>query len=74
MHGIVDEKTDVFAFGVLLLELITGRRALDYSQQSLVMWVCLLLPSIYIPWKSSISYYFLKFTHIGKTTAEEEQN
>nr|GMD71017.1 receptor-like cytosolic serine/threonine-protein kinase RBK2 [Ipomoea batatas] len=38
MHGIVNEKTDVFAFGVLLLELITGRRALDYSQQSLVMW------------------------------------
>ncbi|KAL3849822.1 hypothetical protein ACJIZ3_011704 [Penstemon smallii] len=38
MHGIVDEKTDVFAFGVLLLELITGRKALDYSQQSLVMW------------------------------------
>ncbi|CAI9107941.1 OLC1v1007427C2 [Oldenlandia corymbosa var. corymbosa] len=41
MHGIVDEKTDIFAFGVLLLELITGRRALDYSQetqQSLVMW------------------------------------
>ncbi|XP_047977281.1 receptor-like cytosolic serine/threonine-protein kinase RBK2 isoform X2 [Salvia hispanica] len=38
MHGIVDEKTDVFAFGVLLLELITGRRALDYSQQSLVIW------------------------------------
>lgn len=40
MHGIVDEKTDVFAFGVLLLELITGRQALDSSQQSLVMWVC----------------------------------
>lgn len=42
MHGIVNEKTDVFAFGVLLLELITGRRAVDSSQQnrqSLVMWV-----------------------------------
>lgn len=39
MHGIVNEKTDVFAFGVLLLELITGRRAVDSSRQSLVMWV-----------------------------------
>ncbi|KAL7192605.1 hypothetical protein ACSBR2_024429 [Camellia fascicularis] len=38
MHGIVDEKTDVFAFGVLLLELITGRHAVDSCRQSLVMW------------------------------------
>eukprot|EP01018_Ginkgo_biloba_P014180 Gb_39546 [translate_table: standard] len=38
MHGIVDEKTDVFAFGVLLLELVTGRHPIDSSQQSLVMW------------------------------------
>lgn len=43
MHGIVDEKTDVFAFGVLLLELITGRRAVDSSRKSLVMWVSLFL-------------------------------
>lgn len=42
MHGLVDEKTDVFAFGVLLLELITGRRAVDSnSRQSLVIWVIL---------------------------------
>lgn len=38
MHGIVDEKTDVYAFGVLLLELVSGRRALDYSKESLVVW------------------------------------
>ncbi|XP_022844175.1 receptor-like cytosolic serine/threonine-protein kinase RBK1 isoform X1 [Olea europaea var. sylvestris] len=38
MHGMVHEKTDVFAFGVLLLELITGRRAVDSCRQSLVMW------------------------------------
>ncbi|KAL9670103.1 hypothetical protein QQ045_007654 [Rhodiola kirilowii] len=38
MHGVVNEKTDVFAFGVLLLEIITGRRAIDSCRQSLVMW------------------------------------
>ncbi|KAH7867152.1 hypothetical protein Vadar_029517 [Vaccinium darrowii] len=38
MHGIVDEKIDVYSFGVLLLELITGREALDDSKQSLVLW------------------------------------
>lgn len=44
MHGIVDEKTDVFAFGVLLLEIITGRRAVDTaSRQSIVMWVMIYL-------------------------------
>ncbi|XP_065873056.1 receptor-like cytosolic serine/threonine-protein kinase RBK1 [Euphorbia lathyris] len=38
MHGIVNEKTDVFAYGVLLLEIVTGRRAVDNSRQNLVMW------------------------------------
>ncbi|GJZ21526.1 ribonuclease H-like domain-containing protein [Tanacetum coccineum] len=37
---VVDEKTDVYAYGVLLLEIITARPALDESQQSLVMWAC----------------------------------
>ncbi|XP_073004211.1 probable receptor-like serine/threonine-protein kinase At5g57670 [Typha latifolia] len=38
MHGIVDEKTDVFAFGVLLLEIVTGRRPVDSSKQNLIQW------------------------------------
>ncbi|XP_009760982.1 receptor-like cytosolic serine/threonine-protein kinase RBK2 isoform X1 [Nicotiana tabacum] len=45
MHGIVDEKTDVYAFGVLLLELISGRPALDESRNSVVMWAKPLLLS-----------------------------
>ncbi|KAI4304116.1 hypothetical protein MLD38_039671 [Melastoma candidum] len=40
MHGLVNEKTDVDTYGVLLLELITGRRALDNSKKSLMTWRC----------------------------------
>lgn len=39
MHGIVDEKTDIYSFGVLLLEIVSGRRAVDDDQQCLVNWV-----------------------------------
>ncbi|XP_028059097.1 probable receptor-like serine/threonine-protein kinase At5g57670 isoform X2 [Camellia sinensis] len=41
MHGIVDEKTDVFAFGVLLLEIITGRRPVE----NLLLWAKPLMES-----------------------------
>ncbi|KAG8066506.1 hypothetical protein GUJ93_ZPchr0004g39903 [Zizania palustris] len=37
-HGIVDEKTDVFAFGIFLLELISGRKPVDGSHKSLLAW------------------------------------
>ncbi|KAK8602003.1 hypothetical protein V6N13_058331 [Hibiscus sabdariffa] len=45
IHGVVDEKTDVFAFGVLLLEIITGRRPVDSSMKSLLLWAKPLMES-----------------------------
>ncbi|KAE8735463.1 putative receptor-like serine/threonine-protein kinase [Hibiscus syriacus] len=48
MHGIVDEKTDVFAFGVLLLEIITGRRPVDSSKKNLLLWAKPLMESGHI--------------------------
>ena len=43
MYGKVSDKMDVFAFGVVLLELLTGRKPIDdenpKGQESLVMWV-----------------------------------
>lgn len=43
MHGKLNEKIDVYAFGVVLLELLSGRKPIDNAfpvgHQSLVMWV-----------------------------------
>ena len=46
MYGKVSDKVDVYAFGVVLLELISGRDPISpenpKGEESLVMWVCFL--------------------------------
>lgn len=43
MYGKVSEKIDAYSYGVLLLELLSGRRPINAEspkgQESLVMWV-----------------------------------
>lgn len=61
MHGFVDEKTDVFAFGVLLLEIISGKKPVDGSHQSLHSWVNeFTLQQTYANYLHHHKYSFLK--------------
>jgi hypothetical protein len=47
-HGLVSQKVDVFSFGVVLLEIVSGRKCLGFnlledekSEESLLNWVSL---------------------------------
>lgn len=53
MHGVVDEKTDVFAFGVFLLEIISGKKSVDSSYQSLHGWVMPFLFSLLVAFSNN---------------------
>ena len=48
MHGRVTDKIDVYAFGVVLLELLSNRKPISNEspkgQESLVMWVSYFFP------------------------------
>ncbi|KAJ0726311.1 putative protein kinase RLK-Pelle-RLCK-VI family [Helianthus annuus] len=52
-HGKVSDKTDVYAFGVVLLELITGRKPIESrrgaGEENLVLWAKPLLQQGSIP-------------------------
>lgn len=38
----MNEKSDIYSFGVVILELVTGKRPVDpeYGERDLVKWVC----------------------------------
>lgn len=63
MYGKVNDKIDVYAFGVVLLELLTGRKPIsnDYpkGQESLVMWVCTLYSHNLFITEFTIAFVFL---------------
>ncbi|XP_017700118.2 interleukin-1 receptor-associated kinase 4-like isoform X2 [Phoenix dactylifera] len=50
MYGKISEKIDVYAFGVVLLELLSGRKPINdgnpKGQESLVMWILNLLQGV----------------------------
>lgn len=73
MYGKVDEKVDVYAYGILLLELITGKEATRTNQASneasLILWV------IKLNFEPTCSIFFITLSRLltkitGKVSAD----
>jgi serine/threonine protein kinase len=65
MHGRFSEKSDVFSFGVLLLEIVSGRRStkIDGNEQglNLLEFVC---PSMDLLFFSFLTSLKLQISHL----------
>jgi len=63
MQGLFSEKTDVFSFGVLILEIVTGRRNSSFYEDehnlSLLGYVSLSIPFL----AQSCHVFLLLLTH-----------
>lgn len=63
MSGKLTLKSDIYSFGVVLLELITGRKAIDCTkiqgEQNLVMWVRSKFPIFYFSLKKVLYVQYL---------------
>ena len=72
--GKLTDRSDVFSFGVVLLELITGRKPVDTSQplgeESLVEWVFFNFFTYYIKLRSWSFYNFYEVGQLKKCNLE----
>lgn len=61
MHGHLSEKVDVYSYGIVILEIICGRKCLDNSlpqeEKSLKFWVCPDVLSLFKTTFDDISMY-----------------